>query len=297
MLDVDAALREQVTPKAAFVACSDPRMPLEKGELDRLAGILGKMGLPVTYSTFLFDGAAPVQERAGELNSYFADSEIKVIFDVSGGNRTNEILPYLDYDVIGQSGAFFCGYSDLSALMGAIYAKTNKASMLYYIRNLTGEAGARQQEEFAEFATENLLSENPSPSGKTDKLCDFDYHFLRGDSLRGILVGGNLRCFLKLAGTPYLPDVTGKVLLLESLGGDLYAIRSMLAQHAQMGSFEKAAGVLLGTFLAAEKNGQGKQIEEAVLSLVPEGKPVAKTGRIGHAPDSKAAWLGRELIL
>ena len=72
--------------------------------------------------------------------------------------------------------------------------------------------------------------------------------------MEGILLGGNLRCFLKLAGTPYFPDLDGKLLFLESLGGGPELIASLLAQLSQLGVFQKIAGLLLGTFTELSKN-------------------------------------------
>ena len=56
-------------------------------------------------------------EKANQLNELFANPDIKAIFDVSGGDAANELLPYLDYDVIKDSGKVFHGYSDLSYLI------------------------------------------------------------------------------------------------------------------------------------------------------------------------------------
>ena len=41
-----------------------------------------------------------------------------------GGFNSNQILPYLDFEVIKQNPKIFCGFSDITALLDAIYAKT-----------------------------------------------------------------------------------------------------------------------------------------------------------------------------
>ncbi len=57
-----------------------------------------------------------------------------------------------------------------------------------------------------------------------------------------------IRCFLKLAGTEYMPDFTDKILLLESYSGTVAKMETYLCRLEQLGAFKKAAGILLGTF-------------------------------------------------
>jgi muramoyltetrapeptide carboxypeptidase LdcA involved in peptidoglycan recycling len=85
-------------------------------------------------------------------------------------------------------------------------------------------------------------------SGKSNGLYDFRYDFLQGTEMEGIVVGGNIRCLLKLAGTEYWPDMKGKILLLESYGGETGAIATAFNQLELMGVFDEVAGVLFGTF-------------------------------------------------
>ena len=67
-------------------------------------------------------------------------------------------------------------------------------------------------------------------------------------------MGGNIRCFLKLAGTPYMPDTRGKILFLESNGGDRHRTAAAFSQLRQMGVFDEIAGLLLGTFTALDRD-------------------------------------------
>ncbi len=43
-----------------------------------------------------------------------------------------------------------------------------------------------------------------------------NYHYVQGARCMESLSEGNIRCFLKLSGTAYMPDLNGKILLLES---------------------------------------------------------------------------------
>ena len=64
------------------------------------------------------------EERASELNSMFADSEIKAIVALRGGSGAARLLNLIDYDLIAKNPKVFIGYSDITALHLAIYTKT-----------------------------------------------------------------------------------------------------------------------------------------------------------------------------
>ena len=253
--------------------------------MEELAAFLREAGLCPVFSRCLyarkrggFSGSAA--ERAKELTGFFKDPEVGLILDVSGGDASNGILPLLDYEAIAESRAVFWGYSDLTAVINALYAKTGKASVLYQARNLVLEEGRRQREAF----------------WGRGGFFDFEYRFIQGSEMAGTVVGGNLRCLLKLAGTPYFPDMKGKLLVLEAMGGSAARIGSGMAQLSQMGAFEQVNGILLGTFLEMEAK-DGPSPEELILEYAGNRIPVAKTSMLGHRPDSCALVIGRRLGL
>ena len=209
-----------------------------------------------------------------------------MIFDISGGDLANEILPYLDYDLIAKSGKEFWGYSDLTTVINAIYAKTEKSSVLYQVKNLVSPEGQARRVAF----------ENTLLKGRRD-LFEFSYRFLQGERLEGVLIGGNIRCLLKLAGTEYWPDMNEKILLLEALGGDVPKMAAYLSQLNQLHVFDQINGILLGTFTEMEKNRFSPAVEELVKQYAGERLPIAKTGEIGHAKDAKAAVIGKRILL
>lgn len=276
--------------KCAIVCCSDTRSRSEQPEIDNLIFSLNRIGINTVTGKYLFsDGTnrfAEPQKRAEELMHFYGDKSVNVIFDISGGNLSNEILPYLDYEVISISDKLFWGYSDLTALINAIYTKTKKPSVLYSVRNIVGTESEFQTESMKKYFTNSDL-----------QLFHFHYDFICGESMRGIVVGGNIRCFLKLAGTPYFPDMNGKILFLEARSGELPLIASFFAQLRQMGVFEQINGILLGTFTQIDRAAKRSCLTEKILA-VTEGKlPVAQTQEIGHGSDSKAIVIGKELIL
>lgn len=160
--------------------------------------------------------------------NFYKDKEIKAIFDISGGDIANEVLEYLDYDIIRDNPKIFYGYSDLTTVINAIYAKTGNVSGLYQIRNLIYKDSEQQINNFKN----TIIDEG-------NALTDIEYYFIQEGYMEGTIIGGNIRCFLKLAGTEYMPDFSGKILLLEGLNSTSQQVATYLCQLRQMGAFNK----------------------------------------------------------
>lgn len=276
--------------KAAIVCCSNGQKTAQKPRIELLAETLQELGIQPKFSLFLYEkegcASGTAQERAEALMDFYRDDAVKAIFDISGGNLANEILPYLDFDVIAKSDKQFWGYSDLTTIINAIYAKTGKESVLYQVKNLLYDHAERQQEDFIQ-----------TVFAQKDNLFDFSYEMCQGTDLQGIVVGGNIRCFLKLAGTPYFPDVRGKVLLLEAYSGTPAQLTAYFSQLQQMGVFEQAAGVLLGTFTQMEKENYRPDVLALLKRFVRDDFPIARTAQIGHGTDSKGILIGGKIRL
>lgn len=272
-----------------LVACSDG-FPNENHEvIEEVENSLYDMGYnAVTGNIYCTDENRTLgcKERAEVFNEMIRNPEIKVIFDVSGGDSANEILDYIDYDMLEENGKPVFGYSDLTTLLNAVYCKSGICTYLYQIRNIITGYGERQKADL-----EMVLS------GESDDLYDIDYEFVRGEEMKGVLIGGNIRCFLKLAGTAYMPSFRHKVLFLESMSGREDRIRSYFTQLKQMGAFDEVNGVLLGTFTELAQEGVITAAE--ILMDVCDNKElaIAVTDEVGHGADSKAVVIGREIEL
>lgn len=267
-----------------IVACSDAQKTEWKEQNQRLVGILEKTGKNVLVSSCIYEKngifSGSGKERANELMKLFSNPDIEEIYDISGGDMANEILDELDFEVIKKSNAILWGYSDLTTVINAIYSQTGKSSVLFQIKNMV--RGDYQDIQRRRFINRSDLF---SPT----------FSFIQGNYIKGIVVGGNIRCFLKLAGTKYFPDTTNKVLLIESFGGKVPQMITYLSQLRSCGVFDKISGILLGTFSEMEEKGCEPDIVSLVRSFVGDKMPVAQTKEIGHGTDSKAIWIGREI--
>ena len=89
-----------------------------------------EMGLAVSYGTNAVDenwdagGSTTVEKRTADIAEAFADPKVKAVFTMIGGNNSNQLLDFVDYRLIAENPKILCGFSDITALANAIYAKT-----------------------------------------------------------------------------------------------------------------------------------------------------------------------------
>ncbi|HAS3151713.1 TPA: LD-carboxypeptidase, partial [Vibrio cholerae] len=65
-----------------------------------------------------------IRERAEELNQLIRDPNVRCIMSTIGGNNSNSLLPYIDYEALRNDPKIIIGYSDVTALLLGIYAQT-----------------------------------------------------------------------------------------------------------------------------------------------------------------------------
>ena len=89
---------------------------------------LEKLGFTVSFSEHYLEndmlGSASIESRVADIHVAFSDDSVDAILATIGGFNCNELLPYLDFELIARNPKIFCGYSDTTALLNAIYSKT-----------------------------------------------------------------------------------------------------------------------------------------------------------------------------
>lgn len=224
-------------------------------------------------------------ERAGDLNTMFADTQIKGIICARGGSGAARILPLLDYDAIRRNPKVLLGYSDITALHNAIQARTGLVT--FHGPNGTGSWNKFNADQFRRlfFDRELIQYQNESDDDKelvprTNRITT-----LTGGKARGELVGGNLTVLTALAGSPYLPDFAGKILFLEDVSEAPYRVDRMFSTLKLMGALDKIAGVIFGECTdCSPGNGYGSLTLAQVLEdyIKPLGIPAYSGAMIGH---------------
>lgn len=280
----------------ALVALSNGLSNKEKKTLVNLIKLLENLSVKVHYQAdALFSdsriGAVNAKKRAEIVNQYFKNPAINFIFDLSGGDVANETICYLDYKAIKNSSCKLFGYFDLTTVINAIYTQTGKSSVLFQVRHLVDKSSHRQFEAF------RSLIDDRDTNDVVNKFIQENSKFIQGSAVSGQVLGGNIRCFLKLAGTAYWPDLKGKFLFLESYSGLEGRIRTYFAQLQQLGVFEDISGLILGSFTELDNQIGRDCLIDIVSEYVSPELPLVSTEAIGHQKDSLPLIIGQDLSL
>ena len=191
-------------------------------------------------------------QRAGDLNALFADPGVHGILALTGGSGGNRILPLLDYEAIRRAPKFLGGFSDTTAIINAVQARTGLVTF-------HGPVGVSEWNAFSvEHWRAAVMDAQPltlrNPVDKDDNLVPRSGRIttLRGGKAQGHLVGGNLAVLTSMAGSPYWPAFDGAILVLEDINEYIYRVDRMLSTLKISGALDRVAGVVLGAFTKCE---------------------------------------------
>lgn len=261
---------------------------------------LQALGLKTKLSPHFYDRygylAGQDADRASDLNAMFADSSVSMIMAMHGGWGCARILPLLNYDLIRRNPKILIGYSDITALLLGIHAKTGLTTM-------HGPVGAVTWNTFSVSWLRQVLLDGQAvtfqnPEKKDDNLTQTkDRIFtLRPGVARGQLVGGNLTVLSHLLGSPYLPDWKGKILFIEDTHEDIYSVDRMLTHLKLAGVLDQLVGFVFGKCTSCEpgSGGYGSLTFEDVLTdhIVPLKVPAYAGAMIGHITDKFTVPIG-----
>ncbi|MFC3093161.1 LD-carboxypeptidase [Alteromonas sediminis] len=263
--------------------------------------VVRSLGFKVKTAPHLFERnqylAGTDEERANDINTLFADKEVDAIFCLRGGYGTPRILPYIDYDTIAKNPKVLLGYSDITALLNAIYKETG---LICYHGPIAGQ-------NFTDYTLsqfKNVLV-NPKSSmqiGQPPACEDCREGYVEkknrlttfvGGKASGKLIGGNLSLLVTMLGTPYEPDFSGAILFLEDVDESPYRIDRMLTHMWLAGALQKCAGFVLGKFTGAKSSGNSFSVEKVLTDrLTPMGVPTVRGLMIGHVEDQTVVPVG-----
>ena len=253
--------------------------------LERSLAYLDENGFRVTYSTNCREmdsfSSSSVESRAADLHEAFADPDVKAVMACIGGFNVNQILPYIDYDLIRANPKILCGYSDITALLNAVYARTGLVT--YHAPHLAALGFLREREYTHKYLTACLMNEDPisvTPSETAGS-----YTVLQEGTCEGEIAGGNLFTLNLLQGTPYMPDLRDKVLFIEddNIMGDYfpYEFDRNLQSLLQVSGAESVRGIVFGRFDESCRLTEDT-IRAIVKGKVPAGIPVVFGTDFGH---------------
>lgn len=227
--------------------------------------------------------------RLDEFNRALADPDARAIFCVRGGYGALRLLPDLDYDAARRHPKLLVGYSDITALHLALWAKAG----------LPGLSGPMVAVEWADpdAPSEALFWALARGEGVCDVLAPGGdpLEALRPGTAEGVLLGGNLSLVTRLLGTPYLPDLSGAILFLEEVGEEPYRLDGLLAHLKLAGVLDRIGGLVLGGFTEWEPQHDRPvlPLDEVVHHYVRDlAIPVARGLSYGHFPVKNTLPIG-----
>lgn len=251
--------------------------------------VMQALGLKVKISQHLTSRrghlAGTDQQRADDINAMFADTEVKAIICLRGGSGAARILPLLNYALIKQHPKILLGYSDITALHSAIHAKTGLIS--FHGPNGTGSWNSFNADQFRRVFFERELMHYENVIEARDELAPRTNRIItiRGGKTQGEIIGGNLSVLTSLAGSPYLPDFSNKILFVEDVQEAPYRIDRMLSTLKLMGALDKLAGFIFGDCSGCNPiGGYGWLTMDQIFDdhIKPLNIPAYRGAMIGH---------------
>ena len=281
--------------KIGIFSSSDPATATAKARYIRGKAFLGAKGFRIVEGSLTgkqesYRSGTP-KERAEELNALLRDPSIQMIMSSIGGTNSNSLLPYIDYEAFRNHPKMIVGYSDTTAILLALYAKTN-------IPTFYGPALVPSFGEFEPFVDDTfhyfeqyfckplvpytiqktaLWSDemiNWLEYERPKKLYKNEWVGVHDGVVEGRLIGGNNNTMYGFIGTPYFPEIKkGDILLVEDSLKDASTVEKNFAMLKLHGVFDKVSGILLGKHELFDDETSGKQPIDLLLEQL-DGKQI-----------------------
>lgn len=271
------------------------------GECRRIAcERLAEMGLSVSFGRHAEETdefcSSSAAARLEDLHEAFADRTVDGILTVIGGFNSVEILAGIDYRLIAENPKILCGFSDITALANAIYAKTG---LVTYSGPHFSTFGMLKGIDYTiEYFKKCLFQNEPFELHSAAEWSDDPWYrdqenrkFVKNEgywqiasgAAEGRLVGGNLGLLDELKGTPYFPDIRDSVLFLEHCAEhEVWTFNRNLQALCLHPDFASVRAVVFGRF--EPENQMNRPLLERILGAKKElaGKPVIANVDFGH---------------
>lgn len=233
--------RKHALLKGDTVGIITPSSPMFEGRLEAGVkfiqdnGYIAKIGQYVNDRERFLAGADA--DRAKDIMDFIADDNVKIIMASGGGYGAQRLLPLLDLTRIKRHPKPIVGFSDTTALQVGLLKSTNLVSYTGFVFNCLNDG------KLDPLVNETLLACLRGTSYKIQEgVC------VNKGEARGQLIGGNLECITALMGTPFEPDFTDCILLLEDLGMEPFILDKHLSQLSLAGVFNRISGCIFGQF-------------------------------------------------
>jgi muramoyltetrapeptide carboxypeptidase len=276
------------------VGLINPASPIDIEDVDYTEKALVKLGLNVKRGKHILDQygylAGTDRDRAADIHAMFADDSVNALLTLRGGWGCNRILPLLDYDLIRQHPKIIMGYSDITSLLLAIYARSG-------VVTFHGMVGTSNWNQFSRTYMQEILFNGAAV--KMINPVNISGEAIAPGKATGRIIGGNLSVLTSMVGSPYLPDLPDRnqtILFVEEVGEDIYRVDRMLTQLKIAGILDRISGFIFAqcrNCTPGEDDDPSLTLPQVFSDIIkPLGIPAWYGSAIGHIQDKFTIPIG-----
>ena len=292
----------QSLKKGDKIALISPAGAVEESQLEKGIKLIESNGYEPVLGKHLYtkysngyNYAGTEKERISEMNWAFNNEEIGAIWASRGGYGCQHLLRHVQLSKFKKKPKWYIGYSD------------NTVVQSFLLKN--------------NFASIHGQTIKTSSFGVTDESYDLIFDILKGKkptysiaqnelnkvgTAAGTLVGGNLALIYALLGTTYSFNFKDKILFIEDIGENFYALDRMLISLDLAGVFRNIKGLIIGgmTNMGDEKDNKSyeESFDQFAYKIISERVskydfPVAFGFPNGHIQDNRPLMIGANITM
>lgn len=237
------------------------------------------------------------EQRLADFHWAWSHPAVRAVLCLRGGTGSARLLPDIDFALIRRNPKVFVGYSDITALHLAISRAAGLVTFHGPMFTMPPQNRYTPDSWLHALTTTAPLGALGDPDLPASGWVYPPYRAIiaPGEAV-GPLVGGNITLIRQLMGSPWEIDTAGKIVVLEDVDEEPYAIDRMLTQLRQAGKLSAAAGFVIGACTNCESQGtyaDGWGLEDVLRDqLAGLGKPVIYGLRFGHTDEQLTLPLG-----
>lgn len=256
---------------------------------------LEALGLSVSFGKYVDENddfsTTSIENRLEDLHEAFADPKVQAIIPAKGGSSANQLLKYIDYQLIRKNPKIFCGLSDITELASAIYARSGLVT--YYGPHFTMLGASK----LIDYSIENMrqtffsdeavkLEASPFYSNSEfdqEVIVNDGYWTIQEGNAEAHCVGGNLMTVNCLSGSEFMPETEDRIIFLEENKViDFRGVQKELQAILNQPRGGKIRGLIIGRF--QRQTGMDRELLTKIIQSKKElkGVPVIGNVDLGH---------------
>lgn len=267
--------------KGDTVVVVAPSSPIEEKDEEYILEskkMLESVGLNVEFGNYCYSNStgygATAKEKALDLNDCFANPKYKAILCAKGGENSNSVFEYLNFDLISKNPKIICGFSDSTSILNMI---TEKSGIVTFNGPTFKSFSSWETDYSFKKFVKRFMEDDMSLSDKDD-----NFEVIKEGKAVGELIGGNLSLTTKMVSGKYKLNFENKILFIEELGfeSDAEMCSGNLYYMKQNGVFDNIKGIWVGNY----EHEQGIALEKILLDVLDDeySFPIIKSNNFGH---------------